>query len=43
MPLEHTSPASNRLAEYSAQFIPDERAIDTGIAALTTSALTLLE
>lgn len=28
---------------HSAQFIPDERAIDTGITALTTSALTLLE
>ncbi len=28
---------------HSAQFAPDERAIDTGITALTTSALTLLE
>ncbi|MDP1921876.1 MAG: amidohydrolase [Myxococcales bacterium] len=28
---------------HSAQFVPDERAIDTGITALTTSALTLLE
>ena len=28
---------------HSAQFIPDERAIDTGITALTASALTLLE
>lgn len=28
---------------HSAQFAPDERAIDTGVTALTTSALTLLE
>ncbi len=28
---------------HSAQFAPDERTIDTGITALTTSALTLLE
>ncbi|MDP3498979.1 MAG: amidohydrolase [Myxococcales bacterium] len=28
---------------HSAQFVPDERAIDTGITALTASALTLLE
>ena len=28
---------------HSAQFIPDERAIDTGITALTASALTLLQ
>ncbi len=28
---------------HSAQFVPDERAIDTGIMALTTSALTMLK
>jgi hypothetical protein len=28
---------------HSAQFAPDERAIDTGVTALTTSVLPLLE